>query len=73
MSVHADISSSTGEINKTYMWFATDLWVEEISMHLLMFGFLVIGGQGCSQIFGRFVLVGRAGFALKISKFDKVT
>jgi hypothetical protein len=73
MSVHDDISSSTGDVNNTYMWFTTDLWAEEISMDLLMFGFLVIGGQGCSQIFGRFVLVGRAGFALKISKFDKFT
>jgi hypothetical protein len=43
---------------------------------LLMIGFLIFGVIGRTRLssnLGRFVLVGRVDFSLKISKFDKVT
>jgi hypothetical protein len=42
----------TGDVSRPYRWSTIDLWVEEISIILLRFGFLicmVIGEQGCSQ------------------------
>jgi hypothetical protein len=30
-SIHVDVSSSIGDINRSYKWFAIDLLVEEIS------------------------------------------
>jgi hypothetical protein len=34
---------------------------------------MVIGEQGCPHIFGRYVLVGRVGFALRIYEINEVT
>jgi hypothetical protein len=74
-SVH-DVNNSTGDVNRSYRWSATDLWAEEISRDLLRFGFLIFSGYWrtrLSSYFGEIVLAGRVGFSLRISEIDKVT
>jgi hypothetical protein len=51
--VQANINNNVGDIGRSYRWFATYFWAEEISSKLSRFGLLicmVIGGQGCPQI-----------------------
>jgi hypothetical protein len=52
----------TCDLIRSYRWYATNLWVEEVSSKLLRFGFficMVIGGQGCPKILVIFVLAER--------------
>jgi hypothetical protein len=49
-SIQVDANNNTCNVSKSYKWFETYLWAEEISKDLLRFGFLiflVIGRQGC--------------------------